>query len=292
MIQPRATRASILALLEEERQLIIKRYMESEELSTPPPPTHGLPWYLDISKQWAVHHLLALGRLPPGTLLDIGAYYGLIGGVAYRMGWRVAAVDAFPVPAYSSLRIPERQVACDLYNACTDVLPFPDRTFEAVLLSEVLEHLMYSPLPMFREIRRVLKPHGVLLISTPNPGGLGKLIRLALGGAPLEPHVDVMLTEGRTYQHKGLTFLETNRESKLWTVGEISKALAASGLGMKRHFYYGNTVPVELMSGSARAKARLLRFLTPVLKKLPIAGGSIFVMASPLPGPSPDGDGN
>ena len=29
--------------------------------------------------------------------------------------------------------------------------------FDAILLSEVLEHLMYSPLPMFREIKRVLK---------------------------------------------------------------------------------------------------------------------------------------
>ena len=187
MVRSQATRASILRELEDERQVIIDRYLDSEGLSAPLHPTHHLPWYLDISKEWGLNHLLALSRMPIGTLLDIGAYYGLIAGVAYRMGWRVAAVDVRSIPAYSSLKIPERKIECSIYNACTDALPFPDQSFDAILLCEVLEHLMYSPLPMFREIKRVLRPDGHLLISTPNPAGLGKLIALALGAAPLEP---------------------------------------------------------------------------------------------------------
>ena len=90
MVRSHATRASILRELEDERQVIIDRYLDSEGLSAPLHPTHHLPWYLDISKEWGLHHLLALSRMPIGTLLDIGAYYGLIAGVAYRMGWRVA----------------------------------------------------------------------------------------------------------------------------------------------------------------------------------------------------------
>jgi SAM-dependent methyltransferase len=280
------SRGRILALLEEERQLIIRRYVESEGVSAPLPPNHGVPWYLDIGKEWGVHHLAELSRLPPGRLLDIGAYYGLIPGVAHRMGWRVSAVDAFPVPAFSSLRIPDRKIDCELYNACTDPLPFPDEAFDAVLLCEVLEHLMYSPLPMFREVRRVLKPGGSLLLSTPNPAGLGKLVRLALGGAPLEPHIDLMLAEGQTFEHKGLTFLKTNRESKLWTVGEITKALTLCGLRVRHSFYYGNTVPLEAMSARARLKARLMRYAHPLLRKLPIGGGSIFVAAGRLTAPA------
>jgi len=273
-------------MLEEERQLIMRRYLESEGLSGPLPPTNGVRWYLDICKQWAVQHLSELSRLPPGSLLDIGAYYGLIPGVAHRMGWRVAAVDALAVPAYSSLRIPERQIECGVYNACTDPLPFPDRTFDAVLLSEVLEHLMYSPLPMFREIHRVLKPSGTLLISTPNPAGLRKLIQLAIGGAPLEPHVDIMLTEGETFDHRGLTFLKTNRESKMWTVREISKALELCDMYRHHSFYYGNTLPNEMVSTLARVRARLMRYTHPLVRKLPIAGGSIFVAARPKPSAS------
>lgn len=157
-----------------------------------------------------------------------------------------------PVPAFSSLRIEERGIDCHLYNACTDDLPFPDSTFDAVLLCEVLEHVTYSPLPMLREIRRVLRPDGTLLLSTPNPAGLGKFIKLALGGAPLESHLDTMIVEGETFEHKGLTFFRTNRESKLWAVREIAKCMEMCGLAVEDSFYYGNTIPLELMSGFGR----------------------------------------
>jgi 2-polyprenyl-3-methyl-5-hydroxy-6-metoxy-1,4-benzoquinol methylase len=269
----------LLALLEEERQLIIRRYQEHEKIAEPIGPHHGVRWYLDIGKQWAVHHLAEMGTLPPGRLLDIGAYYGLIPGVAHRLGWSVAAVDVAPIPGFSSLRIPERKVECAEYNACTDELPFPAESFDLVLLCEVLEHLQYSPMPMLREIHRVLRPGGSLFISTPNPAGLGKLVRLALGQNPLEPHVDVMLAEGQTFTHKGLTFLASNRESKLWTLGEIDKALSLAGMGTVRAFRYGNTVPLELMSASKRLAATASRWLMPVLKRLPVGGGSNFVHA-------------
>ncbi|OGV48723.1 MAG: hypothetical protein A2X49_03860 [Lentisphaerae bacterium GWF2_52_8] len=45
-------------------------------------------------------------------------------------------------------------------------LPFPDGSFELVVLREVLEHLQ-APGETLREIHRVLAPGGVLLISTP-----------------------------------------------------------------------------------------------------------------------------
>lgn len=273
-------RRKLLSLLEEERQLIIDRYRTANGIAESLSPGHGVRWYLDISKQWGVHHLHELGRVAPGRLLDIGAYYGLIAGVANRIGWRVAAVDAYPIPEFSSLRIPERNVECAIYNACTDTLPFPDESFDAVLLSEVLEHLMYSPLPMFREIRRVLRPGGVLLLSTPNPAGLGKLIGLARGRAMLEPHIEQLLAEDQAYEHKGLTFLRNNRESKIWTVGEIEKTLTMCGLRIAKYFYYGNTVPMELASTRARLLTRVKSILLPLIRSLPIAGGSTFVKAT------------
>lgn len=272
-------RATILSLLEEERGLIIDRFREANAITEPLPPDHGVRWYLDISKQWAIHHLAELGTVTPGRLLDIGAYYGLIAGVAHRIGWNLAAVDAFPIPDFSSLKIPERNVECEIYNACTDTLPFPDESFDAIVLSEVLEHLNYSPLPMFREIRRVLRPGGILLISTPNPSGLGRLIGLARGRAMMEPHIDIMLAEGETFQHKGLTFFKNNRESKIWTVAEIEKALSLCGLRNTKHFYYGSTIPMELSSTRSRLAARVKSWLLPLFRSWPISGGSLFVRA-------------
>lgn len=46
-------------------------------------------------------------------------------------------------------------------------LPFPDQTFDAVFLNEVLIHV-YSPEDVLREAKRVLKTNGILLGSTPH----------------------------------------------------------------------------------------------------------------------------
>lgn len=46
-------------------------------------------------------------------------------------------------------------------------LPFKDGTFDKVVASEVLEHLD-DDLNALKEIRRILKPNGILVISTPS----------------------------------------------------------------------------------------------------------------------------
>jgi SAM-dependent methyltransferase len=49
----------------------------------------------------------------------------------------------------------------------TGAFPFPDRTFDAVLFLDVIEHLV-PRVAVLREIQRVLKPDGRLLVSAPN----------------------------------------------------------------------------------------------------------------------------
>jgi ubiquinone/menaquinone biosynthesis C-methylase UbiE len=45
-------------------------------------------------------------------------------------------------------------------------MPFPDATFRAAMLLDVIEHLR-NPVRALAEIRRVLAPSGVLLVATP-----------------------------------------------------------------------------------------------------------------------------
>jgi SAM-dependent methyltransferase len=47
-------------------------------------------------------------------------------------------------------------------------LPFKDNSIGTVILGGVIEHLE-NPLAALREINRILKPNGVLLMETPNP---------------------------------------------------------------------------------------------------------------------------
>ena len=56
-------------------------------------------------------------------------------------------------------------------NAELSAAAFPTGHFSAVLLSQVLEHLV-NPGPIFTEIRRILAPGGVLVVEVPNMDGL------------------------------------------------------------------------------------------------------------------------
>lgn len=54
-----------------------------------------------------------------------------------------------------------------LNNANIYTLPYPDNTFDAVILSEILEHIDRD-VEGLREVYRVLKPGGVVAITVPN----------------------------------------------------------------------------------------------------------------------------
>ena len=47
-------------------------------------------------------------------------------------------------------------------------MPQPDETFDLVVHSDTLEHVP-DPVRGLAECRRVLKPHGLLILETPNP---------------------------------------------------------------------------------------------------------------------------
>jgi ubiquinone/menaquinone biosynthesis C-methylase UbiE len=97
-----------------------------------------------------------------------------------------------------------------LAEAGATQLPFPDEWFDAVLLSEVLEHIPDDAAAL-AEIRRVLRPGGVLAISVPNARYpfLWDPINAtwsALGGAPLRrgPLVGIWTNHERLYERTDL----------------------------------------------------------------------------------------
>jgi len=55
----------------------------------------------------------------------------------------------------------------DLFQGDAQNLPCKDEVFKQVICSEVLEHLL-SPSGALHEMARILKPHGVAVISVPN----------------------------------------------------------------------------------------------------------------------------
>lgn len=75
----------------------------------------------------------------------------------------------------------EHRLAQDLFNVETDRLPYPDGHFDVVLFCEVLEHLTNDPLAALMEIRRVLKPGGRLVLTTPNAACSKNVLKVVQG---------------------------------------------------------------------------------------------------------------
>lgn len=90
-----------------------------------------------------------------GAALDIGCREGDQSRALERMGFTVTSID-----------VEKRYERCIVMDA-NRPLPFPDGQFDLIWCSEVIEHLE-RPDAALREFRRVLKPGGRLIITTPN----------------------------------------------------------------------------------------------------------------------------
>lgn len=99
------------------------------------------------------------GRL----VLDAGCGTGRATAVLAARGARVVALDlGLNLTAYTKARYPCRPVTGSLLE-----LPFGGETFDVVLSSEAIEHTP-DPALCVRELSRVLKAGGHLVLSTPN----------------------------------------------------------------------------------------------------------------------------
>jgi 2-polyprenyl-3-methyl-5-hydroxy-6-metoxy-1,4-benzoquinol methylase len=117
------------------------------------------------------------------ALLDIGAQIGSLAIYATRLGVRSSAIDLpdfFEKFATASLKCGVDYRPCDI---TTNPLPFADQTFDYVSYLDVIEHHSHSPKRVLEEIRRVLKPGGCIIISTPNQISIYNRITFLTGGS-------------------------------------------------------------------------------------------------------------
>ena len=74
------------------------------------------------------------------------------------------------------------------FNIEEDIFPYPDDTFDLVIFAEIIEHLLNDPCRVLREIKRVLKPNGFLILTTPNVARLENVAKLIVGANIYDPY--------------------------------------------------------------------------------------------------------
>jgi len=205
-------------------------------------------------------------------IVELGAAPGDQSIGLARMGYRVTAVDLGAASDAWGTQ-PEGAMATGLADAGVGLLiwdleqtPYPldDESFDAVLLTEVLEHLREYPSRSLEEARRILRPGGVLLITTPNAAYVRNRVRLLLGRSVYTPMADWLY---------GLPHAQHARE---YTVSELELLVRHAGLEptciTSRHFYS--------TGGSRRAFDRAAKTLVDQMARVaPTLGPTLILVA-------------
>jgi SAM-dependent methyltransferase len=115
---------------------------------------------------WARLEFLAKQISPPGKVLNVGIGGGIFEDIAIKRNLEVSSVDP---DAGTVERLRHRlEVGKRAKVGSIENLPFPDNVFDAVVVSEVLEHLSDESLENgLSEIARVLRRGGRIIGTVP-----------------------------------------------------------------------------------------------------------------------------
>ncbi len=177
----------------------------------------------------------------PVRVLEIGAFFGTVCIALARLGYKVTAGD---IPEY--IEMPEQVARYGRHGVETKglrlegfVLPFEDESFDVVVMCEVLEHLNFNPLPLLKEINRILAPGGLFYLSLPNYARMKNRLAILRGqaaGITVDEFFDQLDTKSP---------IIANGHWREYTMPEIKALLEPLGFRLEDHYYFsfGETQP-------------------------------------------------
>ncbi len=142
-------------------------------------PTVGETYHNNRSKAKVVQfYLEEINKSKNPQVLDIGCYIGTVLFTLPKVNKNAKYVGidiSDGVISYAEALAKtrgERNITFLTHNANAK-LPFNKNQFDIILCLELIEHVE-NPLEVFEDIKRILKPGGTLIVSTPNEGYLIK----------------------------------------------------------------------------------------------------------------------
>jgi 2-polyprenyl-3-methyl-5-hydroxy-6-metoxy-1,4-benzoquinol methylase len=222
-----------------------------------------------FSRQRLMASAIAGSRLGMRTrVLDVGCGHGALSlTLAESAGFDVVAMDVLEsrvrsVSSRKAARDPDAAARVRIVRADAESLPFQDESFDAVAATEVLEHLD-EPGRMLSEARRVLRPEGRFVMTTPNSEALpyrllrflpdSTVSRLAASLTQETLHPELLHDHGAAAGPSGHP---DRHRREGFTLQELGRLGAQAGLQMESAYRYRIPIPDRVMQVTPRVLSR------------------------------------
>jgi methionine biosynthesis protein MetW len=135
----------------------------------------------DLAADGSIRTSSALPMIETGErIIDIGCGEGSFGT---RIRGRYKELYGIDISKDAVELAMQSGVIASCVNLNVDPAPFPDGFFDAAVTLDVIEHV-FDPIRFVKEIHRILRPGGYVVVSTPNIRKIQRVITLMKGRFP------------------------------------------------------------------------------------------------------------
>lgn len=196
-------------------------------------------WYYTWgARSFFLHRLrmaLALFDAPRyAKLLDVGFGSGIFLPELAKHCQELHGIDVHPNRHLVEEMLRKEGVSAILTDASATSLPYPDETFDAVVSISVLEHIREIDAAM-REIRRVTKPNGAVILGFPVENAISELaLRFAYLWLPNAKLKDEHVTDHRAILQAAQAHLHVEQTRHFPAIVPLNVSLYCVCRGRKR----------------------------------------------------------
>jgi len=186
----------------------------------------------------------------PRAFLDVGCATGMLVAEMQARGWNASGVDL----CRESAEYGEKVRGVSIFAGTLEEARFPEGAFSAVHFSHLIEHVP-DPRGFLQEIRRILKPGGYAIVTTPNIDGFQARLFRGRWRSAIADHLTLFSrrTLGRLLVETGFAVLRSvtwgglaagaappsikrpmDRLAKRWGFGDVVLFLAQKAAGGER----------------------------------------------------------
>jgi SAM-dependent methyltransferase len=148
---------------------------------------------------WAFREIAGM---EPSSILDCGCGEGVL-LAALKKRLTTAKCVGLEIDQKAIRAASEKGVEAVAHDLNTRPFPLPDGSFDVCFMGELIEHV-FSPDDLLEEARRILKPNGKLLLTTPNLAAWFNRLLLGLGYQPIFSEVSCRANAGHLINLSGV----------------------------------------------------------------------------------------